>query len=164
MKRWTRAYPGAVKIVHLLGKQKDELAAVRSAQPLRDKLSVYPQDQVHPVLRSLGYGGTRRYWLEVHFADDATAEAYQAEHGGEIWTGVQVFIEDDSYRAVENQVQKWLKVHSDTIGDADDRLRADVIENNGKESLRDEDSPTAYVYINDVDAATMIKLAMGGKA
>lgn len=156
MKRWSEAYPGAAKVTHELGRFKTEDLAVQAFNHFLPRIAKIPQDQAHPLLRSLGYGDERKFWVEIHFATNELAERYQKDHGGQLWNCVglkQEFKKSDA----ENVVREWVERHEAAVGK---KILVDVIENTG--SKLDIVSPNAYVYINNIDAAMMLKLALGG--
>lgn len=164
MKRWSNAFPGAMKVTYSLGYFKTEKEAYAAyEQQTLQMLTELPQDQVHPRMRSGGHGKERKFWAELHFATVELGEAHIAQYGGDPWYCVGLQGEDDSRgKNAQATIGEWIKHHTDATGA--DHIKSDVIENYGEHLLSDEESPSAYVYINNANAAVMLKLALGGRA
>lgn len=164
MKRWSNAFPGAMKVTYPLGNFKTEKQAYAAyEQQVIQLIAELPQDQVHPRLRSAGYGKDRKFWGELHFATVESAEAHIVQHGGDAWYCVGLYGEDESRgRNAKQAIAEWLKHHTDATGT--EHVKSDVVDNYGERLLTDDESPSAYAYINDANTAVMFKLALGGRA
>jgi hypothetical protein len=163
MKRWSNAFPGAMKVTYSLGNFKaDRQAYAAFQQQVLPLVAERPQDQVHPRLRSAGYGKDRKFWGELHFLTAALAEAHIAQHGGDPWYCVGLLAEEGTTgRDTEQTVKEWIKAHTDATAAA--HVKTDIIDNSGERLLSDDESPSTYVYVNSADIAVMLKLALGGK-
>jgi hypothetical protein len=82
-----------------------------------------------------------------------------------MWFCVPLYHKVDGYRGFDTLIEKWLNEHMAVRSQDTPTVKFTVMENNGRKpfSTLSNDSPEAYVYLNDAAASVMFKLAMGGR-